>query len=136
MGNSPRAAAVLLAVAVGCGGSHAPSRTPDEQAVSRTVTSWLGALATEDSPRACSYLTRHLQTLIDQQLRTHSEPGSCRTWAGRWIGGQTPPGRRDAHVTTVHVAGRRATATIDASSAVERTVELRKVGGRWLIENY
>jgi hypothetical protein len=127
------AGAVLVAVlASGCAGQ--PS---EEDSVKTTVTAWLGALVSKDSPRACAYLTPKLQRSIDSQLRTHSEPGSCRTWAGRWTFGATrPQGHRAAHVSAVRIDDGRATATVHAAPYEDSEVTLHKLGARWLIDNY
>src|SRR4051794_16083276 len=93
-------ALVMLAVA-GCGGGS--SETPAEHQVRTTVEAWLGALRSGDDERACASLTPGLRKSIDVQLRMRGEKQRCRTFAARWTGGSTPPGRRGARVTMVRV---------------------------------
>lgn len=135
--NSPSAlaaGAVLAALlAPGCGNG----RSDEEQAVARAVTGWHDAVVKHDSPRACAYLTPKLRRAIDSQVRTHSEPGNCRTWAARWTFGPTRPvGKRDARIGHIRVSGDRATAKVQAAPYEDSDVMLRRLGGRWLIDNY
>jgi hypothetical protein len=125
-------ATVLLALAVGCGGSESSSAGH----VRATVDDWLNALSSGDSPRACASLTPNLRRSIDTQLRIRGEKATCRTFAAKWTGGSTPPGRRGAHVTAVSVTGARARASLAAPPDRESEVQLRKLGGHWLIQNY
>lgn len=142
---SALAALALLAVVSGCGGGGSTSaprpQTPAAaQDVRASVEDWLGSLATPkragNSPRACSHLTRNLQRSIDTQLRVRGEHATCRTFAAKWTGGSTPPGRLGARVAAVAVNGATATVTLKAPPDRESEVKLRRVGNRWLIDNY
>jgi hypothetical protein len=130
-------AAALCAslVLAACGGGD-----PQKQHVRSTVNEWLASLAVGhrhgDSPRACSHLTRGLQKSITVQLRMRGMHATCKTWAANWTGRATPPGNKGAHVTKVVIRGARARAAVAAPPDRSSEVELRKVGGRWLIDNY
>jgi hypothetical protein len=137
----------LLATLAGCGGSaapktgeHAPHESLAAQEVRASVQGWLRSLQTPkspgSSPRACGYLTPHLQKSIDEQLRVRGEHANCKTFAARWTGGSNPPGRVGAHITAIKVGGEQATVTLKAPPDRESDVTLRKLRGRWLIENY
>jgi hypothetical protein len=132
---------------LGCGGGGgAPTvRTPakpsaallEQRAVKRTVGGWLEALVAGDNPRACAYLTPSLQRAIDRHVQLiRRERGKCPQWAARWTGGRKPPGRADAHVARVTVTGTSADATVVARPDLTSDVRLRKLRGRWLIDNY
>jgi hypothetical protein len=136
---------VALAALAGCGSGSRTSGTlpaphneqsPAERQIRTTVESWLLALVEDDSAGACSYLTPSLQRSITTQLRIHGETGTCKTAAATWTGGSTPPGHRGAHVTDVRVAQGAASATLKAPPDRESQVDLRKVRGHWLIQNY
>jgi hypothetical protein len=137
------AALTVLVLVAGCG---APSTAPKPhtsaaaQQVRASVQEWLASLATPksagSSARACSHLTRALQRSIDTQLRLHGEHATCETFAAKWTGGSSPPGRPGARVAAVAVSGATATATLTAPPDRRSEVRLRRVGGRWLIENY
>src|SRR3954451_707695 len=123
---------VLLAA---CG---AKSQTDE---VRSTVNGWLSTLAVGskdkgESAKACAYLTRGLRNSIDVQLRMRGEHATCKTFAANWTGRSTPPGNRGAHVTKVVVTGTTARASLAAPPDRASEVKLRKVGGRWLIDNY
>ena len=134
-------AAVLLLTA-GCGASptRRPAESPEARAVRATVQRWLSSLTVGhkkgDNARACAYLTPALRKSIDVQLRTRGETATCRTFAANWTGGSTPPGRPGARITTVVVT--RATAQVGLAAPPDREseVRLRRVDGRWLIDNY
>jgi hypothetical protein len=129
-------AGLLLALLIaGCGGSGGGGGG-DTARVRTAVEGWLATLTSGDSARACAHLTPALQRSIDEQLRTSGEKGTCRTFAAKWTGGSTPPGRRGAHVTSVSVSGAKASATLKAPPDLESQVQLRRLGGRWLIQNY
>jgi hypothetical protein len=132
-----RIAALVVALALvlpSCGGK---SQTDE---VRSTVDQWLSALAVGNdkgqNAKACSYLTPALRKSIDLQLRTRSEHATCNTFAANWTGRSTPPGNRGAHVTKVVVSGTRASADLAAPPDRSSQVELRKIGDRWLIDNY
>jgi hypothetical protein len=122
-----------------CGGGGSSASTPEKQ-VRSTVEHWLSSLAAGDkkgdNARACAFLTRGLQKAIDVQLRMRGEHASCKTYAANWTGRSTPPGRVGAHVTGVVVAGTTARASLAAPPDRTSTVQLRKVDGRWRIDNY
>ena len=124
--------ALLLAA---CGGGD--SQTDQ---VRSTVDDWLASLSVGkekgDNARACSHLTHGLQKAIDVQLRTRGEHATCETFAANWTGRSTPPGNRGAHVTKVVVDDGTARATLAAPPDRVSEVKLRKVGDRWLIDNY
>lgn len=134
--------AALLMLIPGCGGGddRSSTATRHESAQARqvrvTVDGWLNALTTGNSPRACAYLTPDLRHSIDTQLRVRGENATCRTFAAKWTGGSTPPGRKGAHVTAVTVAGKKADASLAAPPDRESEVQLRKLGAHWLIQNY
>jgi ketosteroid isomerase-like protein len=132
--------AAVLVVAVGCGGGGSTSAGRHESVQTRqvrvTVEGWLNALNAGDSPRACGYLTPDLRHSIDTQLRVRGEKATCRTFAAKWTGGSTPPGRAGAHITAVTVAGAKASASLAAPPDRESEVKLRELRGHWLIENY
>jgi hypothetical protein len=125
---------VALALLAGCGGD-----SPNDK-VRQTVDAWLSTLAVGnqkgDNARACSYLTHGLQKSIDVQLRMRGEHATCKTFAANWTGRSTPPGNRGAHVTKVVVTGSSASASLAAPPDRSSEVKLRKIGGRWLIDNY
>jgi hypothetical protein len=127
------AACVLLAACGGGGNSQA-----DE--VRSTVDAWLSTLAVGhghgQNAKACSYLTRNLQKSMTLQLRMRGEHATCMTYAAKWTGGSTPPGNPGAHVTKVAVAGTTARAELAAPPDRSSEVKLKKVAGRWLIDNY
>jgi hypothetical protein len=77
-----------------------------------------------------------LRRSIDRQLRVRGEERRCTTFAARWTGGSTPPGRRGARVTSVHITGAKASANLAAPPDRASVVHLLRRGGRWLIENY
>jgi hypothetical protein len=141
-------AALAFSVAVSaCGGDGGDVRArpnANESAAARqvraSVQGWLDNLETGkakgNNERACGYLTRALQRSIDEQLRVRGEHATCATYAAKWTGRSTPPGNAGAHITAVNVRGAQATATLKAPPDRESEVQLRKVGGRWLIENY
>jgi hypothetical protein len=142
---SARAVLALLALVAGCGGGGATNSPTSgasaaAQHVRASVEDRLGSLATPkhagSSLRACSHLTRALQRSIDTQLRMRGEHATCRTFAAKWTGGSNPPGRLGAHVTAVAVHGDTATVTLKAPPDRESEVKLRRVGSRWLIDNY
>jgi hypothetical protein len=124
---------VLLAA---CGGGG----NAETDQVRSTVQDWLSTLAVGrgkgDNARACSFLTHGLQKAIDQQLRMRGEHATCRTFAANWTGRSTPPGNRGAHVTKVIVTGATARASLAAPPDRASEVKLRKVAGRWRIDNY
>jgi hypothetical protein len=131
-------AAPILVVALllaGCGGGDSQS-----DQVRHTVEAWLSSLAVGkekgDNARACSYLTHGLQKSIDVQLRTRGEHANCRTFAANWTGRSTPPGNKGAHVTKVVVSGSTARASLAAPPDRSSEVQLRKINGRWRIDNY
>jgi hypothetical protein len=131
----------LTALACGCGaGSGSGASTSPERAVRTAVQDWLASLRTPtrpgDNARACGYLTRGLQHSITQQVRTGGEHGTCKTWAAKWTGQANPPGRDGARVTAVNVSGTTATVTLKAPPDRESDVQLKRVAGRWLIDNY
>jgi hypothetical protein len=133
-----RIALVVAAVSLlltGCGGSKSQA---DE--VHSTVDAWLSALAVGhdkgENAKACSYLTPALQKSIDLQLRTRGEHATCNSFAANWTGRSTPPGNPGAHVTKVVVNGTTAVAELAAPPDRSSEVKLRKVGDRWLIDNY
>jgi hypothetical protein len=130
------AVCVLLA---SCGGGGA-DQNPEAKQVRSTVEAWLSSLTAGskkgDNARACSYLTRGLQKAMDVQLRTRGEHATCKTYAANWTGRSTPPGRVGAHVTGVAVAGRTARASLAAPPDRASDVQLRKIDGRWRIDNY
>jgi hypothetical protein len=130
-------AAVLL-LAAGCGGSSASGRHESMQSrqVRATVDGWLNALSSGDSPHACGYLTPNLRQSIDTQLRVRGEKATCRTFAAKWTGGSTPPGRKGAHITAVTVTGPKASAALAAPPDRQSEVKLLQLGGHWLIQNY
>jgi hypothetical protein len=119
----------------GCGGAD---KTSSE--VRSTVEDWLASLAVGhdkgDNARACSHLTPGLQKSIDLQLRVRGERATCKSFAAQWTGHSTPPGNKGAHVTTVVVNGATARAGLAAPPDRSSEVKLRKVGKRWLIDNY
>jgi hypothetical protein len=129
------AVCVLLASCGGGGGENTEAKQ-----VRSTVESWLASLAAGhdkgDNARACSYLTRGLQKAIDVQLRMRGEHATCKTYAANWTGRSTPPGRVGAHVTGVAVAGRTARVSLAAPPDRTSDVQLRKIDGRWRIDNY
>jgi hypothetical protein len=131
------ASALVVCVLLGACGGGGRSQTDE---VRSTVQGWLSTLAVGkgkgDNARACSYLTRGLQKSIDVQLRMRGEHANCRTFAANWTGRSTPPGNRGAHITNVVVSGNTATAGLAAPPDRSSEVKLRKVGGRWLIDNY
>jgi hypothetical protein len=131
-------AAPILVVALllaGCGGGDSQS-----DQVRHTVEGWLSSLAVGkekgDNARACSYLTHGLQKSIDVQLRMRGERANCRTFAANWTGRSTPPGNKGAHVTKVVVSGSTARASLAAPPDRSSEVQLRKINGRWRIDNY
>jgi hypothetical protein len=124
---------VVLLVVGGCGGNGESSA---EHQVRTTVDAWLAALRSGDDVRACSSLTPGLRRSIDTQLRMRGEKQSCRTFAAKWTGGSTPPGRPGAHVTTVHVTKAKASADLAAPPDRSSVVHLLRRGDHWLIENY
>jgi hypothetical protein len=145
MGRACAALAIALTVlAAGCGGGSSTKPKRHESAAARqvraTVAAWLASLETPtkhgDNAHACAYLTRALQQSITQQLRMRGERGSCKTWAAKWTGRSNPPGRDGAHISAVNVTGAKATATLKAPPDRESDVQLERVGGRWLINNY
>lgn len=126
---------ILVALALAtCGGDN------DAKQVRSAVEDWLGSLAVGhekgDNARACSHLTRGLQKSIDVQLRMRGEHATCRSFAANWTGRSTPPGNRGARVTKVVVNGSAARASLAAPPDRSSEVTLRKIGGRWLIDNY
>jgi hypothetical protein len=129
-------ALVVSVLLASCGGGG----NSETDQVRSTVESWLSTLAVGkvkgDNARACSYLTHGLQKSIDVQLRMRGEHASCRTFAARWTGGSTPPGNKGAHVTKVVVSGATARASLAAPPDRTSDVKLRKVAGRWRIDNY
>ena len=131
------AAALCLCVLLGaCGGGGNTS----EKQVRETVEGWLSSLAVGhekgDNARACAYLTRGLQKSIDLQLRMRGERATCRTFAANWTGRSTPPGNKGARVTKVVVSGATAHASLAAPPDRSSDVTLRKIRGRWRIDNY
>jgi hypothetical protein len=133
-------ALVVCILLASCGGSAGTKENTQAKQVRTTVEGWLAVLAAGhekgNNARACAYLTRGLQKAIDVQLRMRGEHATCRTYAASWTGRSTPPGRVGAHVTGVAVAGRTARASLAAPPDRVSEVQLRKVGGRWLIDNY
>src|SRR5439155_17264113 len=123
---SLRAIALLgLLLVAGCGGS---SESTAEHQVRTTVEAWLGTLRSGDDVHACAYLTPGLRSSIDTQLRMRGEKQTCRTFAAKWTGGSTPPGRPGARVASVHVANAKATADLVAPPDRSSVVHLRKRG--------
>ena len=124
---------VLLAACGGGGNSQADQ-------VRSTVEGWLSTLAVGNghgqNAKACSYLTRGLQKSMTQQLRMRGEHATCMTYAAKWTGRSTPPGNKGAHVTKVSVGGTTAHAELAAPPDRTSEVTLKKVAGRWLIDNY
>src|SRR5206468_2153384 len=121
----------------GCGGGAVKTHeSAVEYQVRTTVQGWLRSLTTGDNARACAYLAPTLQRAINTQLRIRGETGTCRTFAAKWTGGSTPPGHRGAHVVSVTVMGRKASAQLAAPPDRQSEVELLEIGRRWLIENY
>jgi hypothetical protein len=131
-----RLAAIVIAVLVlaSCGGKSESDRARS------AVEGWLATLSVGsshgDSAKACSYLTRGLQTSMNLQLRTSGLHATCKTYAANWTGRSEPPGNRGAHVTKVVVEGTKARAELAAPPDRTSEVTLRKVRDRWLIENY
>jgi hypothetical protein len=126
------AVCVLLASCGGGGGETTQVRAEVED--------WLSALAVGnghgDNKRACTHLTRALQKSISLQLRMRGEHATCMTFAANWTGRSTPPGNKGAHVTKVVVHGATAQASLAAPPDRSSEVRLRKVDGRWRIDNY
>lgn len=135
---------VTLFITPGCGNDDGNRPKPpqrQESAVARevrsTVSAWLRTVAGGNDARACSYLTPHLQRLIDTQLRIGGMPKeTCTTFASHWTRAVAAPGHRDARVRKIVIHGRSAQATLTASPDIESKVDLRRLRGRWLIENY
>jgi hypothetical protein len=133
-----RIAAVLalLVLLASCGGGG----SGETSQVRAEVDDWLSALAIGngkgDSKRACTHLTPGLQKSISLQLRMRGEHATCMTFAAKWTGRSTPPGNKGAHVTKVVVHG--TTASVSLAAPPDRTsdVKLRKIDGRWRIDNY
>ena len=128
---------IALALLAGCDhGNRVVGASDDERAAAGAVTGWLKALVAGDDARACSYLTPSLREAIDRHLRIRVESGTCRDWAAKWVGHVKPPGRKDAHVTAVHVMRGLATVTVQAAPDLQSEVRLRRQGSAWLIDNY
>ena len=129
---SALAVCVLLASCGGGGGETTQVRAEVED--------WLSALSVGngqgDSKRACTHLTPGLQKAISLQLRTRGEHATCMTFAANWTGRSTPPGNKGAHVTKVVVRGATARASLAAPPDRTSDVRLRKIDGRWRIDNY
>lgn len=129
------AVCVLLASCGGGGGGSSETKQ-----VRSTVEAWLSSLSTGskkgNNVRACSYLSRGLQKAIDLQLRMRGVHATCKTYAADWTGRSTPPGRVGAHVTGVAVTGRTARVSLAAPPDRTSDVQLRKINGRWRIDNY
>jgi hypothetical protein len=132
--------AAVLVLTAGCGGGGSSPSGRHESTKTRqvraTVDSWLNALTSGDSPRACGYLTPDLRQSIDTQLRVRGEKATCRTFAAKWTGGSTPPGRKGAHITAVTVTGPKASASLAAPPDRQSEVKLLQLAGHWLIQNY
>jgi|tagenome__1003787_1003787.scaffolds.fasta_scaffold18090257_1 hypothetical protein len=129
------AALVALVLLASCGGGHTETDN-----VRSSVEDWLSTLAVGkekgDNARACAHLTHGLQKAIDVQLRMRGEHATCQTFAANWTGRSTPPGNRGAHVTKVVVNGTTALVSLAAPPDRSSDVKLRKVDGRWRIDNY
>src|SRR5437764_5913230 len=112
-------ALVLLAAALtGCGIGTASN----QEKVSKTATSYLRALANGDTPKACAQLTRRANGSCEATMKerlSRLEPDALTTAAERSI--------------DINVHGNTATAVLSEPKGAR--LDLKKVGGEWLIDS-
>ena len=117
---------LLAAGAAGCGGSS------DNGQITNTVKTYLAAIANGNGTTACDQLTNGE---ANQALQAGASLGAVTCAqavqdASGNLGGNGKQTLLNAHVINVQVTGNTATADLQGGT---QTVQLTKIGGRWLI---
>jgi hypothetical protein len=129
--HAPRPAlAVLIAALVlaGCGGDARPRATPQD-GVRAAVSAYLGALRARDWARACRSMTdrarRDLEDAAGAPCARALESGAALA------GEELATAAREVAGADVRIRG--ATATLGPLGGLPEPLQLRRVGGRWLV---
>lgn len=123
---------VAAAFLAGCGGA----RSADETAVRHTVQRWMHAVVAHDNAAACAELSSHLRKQIERHLLGEGVPGSCRTWAARYVSPRHPASHRQAHLTAIRIGKARASVQLEAPGVPDGSVRLVKERRDWRIDDY
>jgi hypothetical protein len=125
-------AVALLSVSAlaACGGGG------DERAVGNAVRGWNDAVVRHDGPAACASLSTQLRRRIERHLLGEGTPGSCNTWAARWVSPRHPASHHDARIAATRIHDGRATVTLTAPGVPDGSAKLVKENGRWRVDDF
>jgi hypothetical protein len=111
------------------------SQSDDEQAVARTLTTFLKAVSRADGPQACAQLSPEGRKRVERevhQVAPETEGSPCEGAIVLYQGAYGPEAR-NPQITGVAVSGDQATAHGPPDS---QRADMSKYGNVWLIDNY